>query len=325
MSGETLLIFLGLVFFATFLLTQSIVIPTFGISRQESRRLRKRLNMLADKYRPDQQINLVRDKYLKSLSPLERKLESLPGMSQVEVFIERSGHRFPAYLLLLLCVLLAFLGGVLTWFLSPHWWFLPVGMLVFGGLPAVKLKSDLVKRMLKFEEQLPEALDIMTSALRAGYPFNESLYVISTDMDDPIASEFRTAFEEINFGEDLHWAMDNLLERIPSMSLVVVVTMVLVQRDTGGNLAETFENISKLIRGRFRFHRRVQSMTAEARMSAWILVMIPFALFAMMSFLNPGYVSNLTQDPMGGKIIMVGLALQIVGILWIKKLISMKI
>jgi tight adherence protein B len=123
----------------------------------------------------------------------------------------------------------------------------------------------------------------------------------------------------------MRWALRSLVDRTPSMSLMAIVTTVLVQRETGGNLAETFENIGRLIRGRFKFQRRVLTLTAEARMSAWVLAMIPFVLFAGISIINPDYVATLTHDPMGRNVILGGVVLMIVGNLWIRKLIAMEI
>ncbi|MGR9013185.1 MAG: type II secretion system F family protein [Gammaproteobacteria bacterium] len=325
MDKDTLLVFLALVFGAVFLLTQSIVVPTFGTGRQESRRLKQRLGILTDDYQTERQISLVREKYFKKLTPLESWLESLPGINRLEIFIERSGHAFPAYRLVLLSLLLAISGGGIAWMMSHQWLFVVAGIFMLGILPVMKLKRDLTKRFAKFEEQLPDALDVMTRALRAGYPFNETLHLVATEMDDPIAREFRIAFDEINFGVDTRWALHSMVERIPSMSLMAIVTTVLVQRETGGNLAETFENIGRLIRSRFRFQRRVLTLTAEARMSAWILAMIPFVLFIGISLVNPDYVGNLTQDPIGKKIIIWGVALQIAGNFWMRKLIAMEI
>jgi tight adherence protein B len=325
MDKNTLLIFLALVFGAVFLLTQTIVVPTFGTGRQESRRLKQRLGIIAEEYQSEQQISLIRDKYFKKLSPLEKWLESLPTMRQMEAFIERSGHGFPAYRLVLFCLVLGLLGGSLAWIVSRQWSLIPVGVFILSGLPVIKLKLDLARRFAKFEEQLPEALDVMTRALRAGYPFNETLFLVATEMDDPIAREFHITFDEINFGVDMRWALRGLVERTPSMSLMAIVTTVLVQRETGGNLAETFENIGKIIRGRFRFQRRVLTLTAEGRMSAWIMAMVPFFIFAALSIINPDYVSSLTDDPMGRKAILGGIVLMIAGNLWIRKLIALEI
>jgi len=325
MDKDTLLIFLALVFGAVFLLTQSIAVPTFGTGRQESRKLKQRLGNLADEHLSIQQASLVREKYLKHLSPLEMWLESLPGMMRLDIFIERSGHKLPAYRLVLLSLLLGLLGGGLTWLFNRHELIILAAAVIPAVLPTLKLKRDLSKRFAKFEEQLPEALDVMTRALRAGYPFNETLQLVATDMENPIAGEFRIVYEEVNFGVDMSWALRNLVERIPSTSLMAIVTSILVQRETGGNLAETFENIGKLIRERFKFQRRVLTLTAESRMAALILSMIPFALFAMMSLSNPDYIADLTHDPLGKKMLSYGIGLFIVGNLWMRKQIAMDI
>jgi tight adherence protein B len=252
-------------------------------------------------------------------------MESLPGMMRLEIFIERSGHALPAYRLILLSVLLGVLGSGLTWTLNDHGSIILAVAVLLTALPTLKLKRDLSKRLAKFEEQLPKALDVMTRALRAGYPFNETLHLVAKDMDNPIAGEFRMVFEEVNFGVDMRWALRNLVERIPSTSLMAIVTSILVQRETGGNLAETFESIGKLILERFKFQRRVLTLTAESRMAALILSMIPFALFAMMSLTNPDYLADLTHDPLGKKMLSYGIGLFIIGNIWMRKQIAMDI
>ena len=325
MDKDLLLIFLALVFGAVFILTQSIALLIFGTERQESRKLKQRLGNLADEQPSIQQTSLVREKYLKHLSPIEIWMEFLPGMLGVEIFIERSGHALPAYRLILLSVLLGLLGSGLAWTLNYHGLIIIAVAVILTALPTLKLKRDLSKRFAKFEEQLPEALDVMTRALRAGYPFNETLHLVASDMDNPIAGEFRIVFEEVNFGVDMSWALRNLVERIPSTSLMAIVTSIMVQRETGGNLAETFENIGKLIRERFKFQRRVLTLTAESRMAALILSMVPFALFAMMSLTSPDYLADLTHDPLGKKMLSYGIGLFIIGNIWMRKQIAMDI
>ena len=325
MDKDLLLIFLALVFGAVFMLTQSIALVIFGTERQESRKLKQRLGNLADEQPSIQQTSLVREKYLKHLSPIEIWMESLPGMIGVEIFIERSGHALPAYRLILLSVLLGLLGSGLAGILNYHGLIIIAVAVILTALPTLKLKRDLSKRFAKFEEQLPEALDVMTRALRAGYPFNETLHLVASDMDNPIAGEFRIVFEEVNFGVDMSLALRNIVERIPSTSLMAIVTSIMVQRETGGNLAETFENIGKLIRERFKFQRRVLTLTAESRMAALILSMIPFALFAMMSLTNPDYLADLTHDPLGKKMLSYGIGLFIIGNIWMRKQIAMDI
>jgi tight adherence protein B len=325
MDKDMLLIFLALVFGAVFMLTQSIVIPTFGTGRQESRKIKQRLGNFVDEHPSIQQTTLVREKYLKHLSPIEIWMESLPGMMRLEIFIERSGHALPAYRLILVSVFLGLLGSGLAWTLNCHSSIILAVAVLLTAIPTLKLKRDHSKRFAKFEEQLPKALDVMMRALRAGYPFNETLNLVATDMENPIAGEFRIVFEEVNFGVDMRCALGNLVERIPSTSLMAIVTSILVQRETGGNLAETFENIGKLILERFKFQRKLLTLTAESRMAALILSIIPFALFAMMSLTNPEYIVDLTHDPLGKKMLAYGLGLFIIGNIWLRRQIAMDI
>lgn len=324
MDQHTLLIFLVLVFGAVFLLAQTIFVPSFGTERQESKRLRKRLGTIAEEAASNQ-VSLLREKYLKGLSPLERWLESLPGMAALERLIEQSGRTVPAYRVVLLSLGLGLTAGIVAWSMSRHPLIALAAPVIPAWVPFLKLKMDRNKRFARFEEQLPEALDMMTRALRAGHPFNETLQVVAKEMDDPIAKEFGMTFDEINYGVDVRQAFQNLLARVPSMSLMAVVTSVLVQRETGGNLAEILEKISAVVRGRFRFQRRVRTLSAEGRLSAWVLTLVPFVLFAVISVTTPSYVMTLVREPAGRKLIIVSLVLIAIGAQWIRKLLRVEV
>ena len=144
-------------------------------------------------------------------------------------------------------------------------------------------------------------------------------------MDDPIAREFGITFADINYGLDVKQAFMNMLERIPNVTLMTLVTAVVVQRETGGNLAETLSKISSVIRGRFRFNRKVKTLSAEGRLSAWILAMIPFTLFVLIMLTTPSYLPVLMQEPAGLKIVAAAFLLQIIGILWIRRIIRIEV
>ena len=192
-------------------------------------------------------------------------------------------------------------------------------------LPFIRLSMLRSQRLARFEEQLPEALDVMVRALKAGHPFSGTLQLVADEMDDPIAREFGITFADINYGLDVKQAFMNMLERVPNMTLMTLVTAVVVQRETGGNLAETLSNISNVIRGRFRFNRRVKTLSAEGRMSAWILSLIPFLLFVAIMVTTPTYLPVLLEDPAGIKIIAVAFFLQVIGILWIRRILRIEV
>jgi tight adherence protein B len=192
-------------------------------------------------------------------------------------------------------------------------------------LPFFRISIQRSKRITRFEEQLPDALDVMVRALKAGHPFSGTLQLVSEEMNDPIAKEFGITFADINYGLDVKQSFMNLLERMPNMTLMTLVTAVVVQRETGGNLAETLSKISAVIRGRFRFSRRVKTLSAEGRMSAWILAMIPFLLFIVIMLTTPSYMPILMQEPAGRKIIAVSFTLQVIGILWLRRVIRIEV
>ncbi|NOQ34576.1 MAG: secretion system protein [Methylococcaceae bacterium] len=324
MDQSTLITFLLLVFGCIFMLSQIILVPTFGTKSKESRQIKKRLLKVNDGNGIKEQ-SLVRQKYLHQLSPMELWLESLPGAENLEVLLEQAGKTYPAYRLVLVMIIAAILGGIVTWFITTNLYITIAAIVILGWLPLIKIKRDREARMMAFEEQLPEALDMMTRALRAGYPFNEAMHYISEEMQDPIAHEFGITFEEINYGRDVRQAFNYLILRVPSTNLIAATTAINIQRETGGNLAELLEKISDILRKRFRFQRRVKTITAENRASAWVLSLLPFVVFLAIALKSPNYIKPLFTTEMGNEILIVGLILQVIGAFWVRKLINLDI
>jgi tight adherence protein B len=317
-------LFLGLVFFAVFLLVQGMVVPVFGEATRMRRLLLARLNNVSSAGQPDF-ASLLRQKHLKELSALERWLENLPGFARFARLIEQSGRSTPVYRVVVVSLLLAGVAGAFGWsFTRQVNWTL---LLALGAcaVPYIKIMRDRTGRIAKIEEQMPEALDVVKRALKAGHPFSQALKLVAEDMQDPIGREFDLLFSEINYGGDLRNALLGMLERVPSITVMAVVTAVLVQKDTGGNLAETFERIAAVIRGRFKLHRRVRTLSAEGRMSAWILALVPLVLFVAISITSPTYLPMLTKDPMGKNLVAGAVVLGIVGILWIRRILRIQV
>lgn len=266
LNGPT--IFVIMIFVTVLLLFQGMVVPVFGESAQARKRLKKRLEKIEHATDEPSYQSLLRAKYLKKLSPIERFLESFPAMESLSLLIEQSGNTIMAYRLVGLSLILAIAGGYLSWLGLRVPIVSGIAVLFFGYLPYFKIRHDRTSRMAKFEEQLPEAIDLMKRALRAGHPFASTLKLVAEDMDEPVAGEFEMTFNDISYGSDVRRAMLGLLQRVPSVTVMALVTSILVQKETGGNLAEVLEQIAKVIRGRFRFHRKVKTLTAEGRMSA---------------------------------------------------------
>jgi tight adherence protein B len=318
-------LFLVLVFVAVFMLAQGTVVPVFSDARKMRKRIAARLSNVAQDSDAGEFASILRENYLKELSPLERSLESAPGMKRLSGLIEQSGRQTPAYRVVLLSIVLA-LGGAIGGWLGTREWQIAAAAALLGLLaPYIKVGRDRARRLAKFEEQMPEAIDVIQRALKAGHPFNQCLKLVAEDMEEPIAREFELTFADISFGNDTRRALFGLLQRAPSVSVTALITAVLVQRETGGNLAENLGRISSVIRGRFRFQRKVKTLSAEGRLSGWILAMTPLVLFGALWLMHPEYVARLTEHPRGPTLIYIAVGMGTVGILWIRRLVRIEV
>lgn len=318
-------IFILMVFVTVVLLIQGLTVPVFGESAKMRKRLKSRINQIETSSEADAFSSLLREKYLHKLSPLERQLESLPAMEELAKKIEQAGHKILAYRLVLLSAAMG-IGTMVLGFLYTRMPIAAVGSGIFAAyLPFLKIGMDRTNRMAKFEEQLPDAIDTMKRALRAGHPLAAALKFVADEMDDPVRTEFELTFGDINYGNDVRRAMLGLLGRVPSVTVMALVTSILVQKETGGNLAEILQNISGVIRGRFKFQRKVKTYSAEGRMSAWVLAMVPLVLFVTLWFVTPDYLPVLLEDPRGINMITYGFASGVVGIFWIRKILRIEV
>lgn len=322
---DGVLTFFGLVFVAVALLSQGLIIPVFGESRQMRKKLQTRLKDIESETGEESYSSLLREKYLRNLSPLERQLEDLPAMQQLARIIAQGGHKFLAYRVVLVSILIAAVAALSTWSLTRSLIFSLVAFGFGAALPIMKLTRDRASRMQKFEEQLPDAIDMVKRALRAGHPFTGTLKMVADEMDDPVAGEFGTTFADINYGNDARRAMLGLLQRMPSVTTMALVTSVLVQKETGGNLAEILERIANVVRGRFKLQRKVKTLSAEGRLSAWILALVPLVLFAVIWITSPDYLPMLLEEEAGQKMIIYGVVSAIIGIFWVRKVIRIDV
>jgi tight adherence protein B len=323
--SEGLMIFLGMVFLTVFLLSQGLIVPVFGEGGKMRKRLQQRLEEIDAEDGEDSMASLLRQKYLRSLSPTERALESLPIMEPLRRMIEQAGYTILAYRLVLISIVTMFAGAYLGWHFS-RMLLVALGAGAIGfSLPYLRVWSASRERMALFEEQLPDAIDSMKRAVKAGHPFGAAIKLVAEDLDDPIAREFELTFADINYGNDLRRAMLGLLQRVPSLTVMALVTSVLVQKETGGNLAEILEQIGKVVRGRFRFQRRVKTLSAEGRLSGWILALLPFGLFMLITFTTPEYLPVLLEDETGRQLVWGACGAGIAGIFWIRRIIRIDV
>jgi tight adherence protein B len=192
-------------------------------------------------------------------------------------------------------------------------------------LPRMLVRRRRRRRLLRVEQQLPEAADFIARALRAGHSFSNVLQIVGNELPEPLSGEFRIAREEINYGVSLSEALYNMAARIPLTDLRYLIIAVIIQRESGGNLAELLGNISQIIRARLKLVAQVRVLSAEGRMSAWILGCLPFLVMAMMLVVNPKYISMLWTDPTGVRLLWYAAGMIVVGVFWLRKVIHIRI
>ena len=318
-------VFFGImVFIAIVTLAAALIVPTAGTAAQASRKMRGRIFQHLEA-QGDGVVSLVREQYLGQLSPFERNIEKLPLLQPLSRVVEQSGEKQSVARILFKSTLFGVIAGTLVYLFYPV---IPVALLIAAivfAIPIISLIRKRNARTVRFEEQLPEALDMMSTALKAGHPFTETLNLVSEEMQDPIAGEFGRVFSDLNFGMSQKAALQAMLIRMPSMSLHTLITAVIIQTETGGALAEIIENVADVIRGRFKLQRKIRSLSAEGRMSAWVLALIPFALALLLMVASPDYLPVLLTEPLGRKLILIAFGLMIVGSLWMRKIIRIEV
>jgi len=270
-------------------------------------------------------LKLARDEMLSSVPAVHRLMMHWSWSVRLQERISQAGLTMKAGKLILISACL-FLGtAVIVGLFTPM---LLVGLLVgicVGLIPYGVVMYLRQKRLRAFEERFPEALDLLGRAVRAGHAFTTGLEMIAKESPEPIASEFRTTFEEQNFGLPLRDALLNMTERIPSIDVRFFVTALLIQKETGGNLAEILDGLARVIRDRFRIYREVRVRTAQGRLTAGILIALPIFMMLVLMVMNPNYMGVLFHDPKGMLALTVAGIMQVIGSLVIWKIIHIEV
>ncbi len=227
--------------------------------------------------------------------------------------------------LLLICSVFALCGAGIGAAIGVHPGLIPLLGMFMAGMPFLWLFWRRKRRLKAFGAQLPDAMELVARALRAGQSLPAGFQMVSTEMSEPVGKEFGRVFEEQNLGCSMEESLRSLADRIPNTDLKFFVTAVVLQRQTGGDLAEILDKIGHLIRERFQIWGQIQALTGEGRLSGIILMALPFVLFIVVYYLNPPYVMLLFEDPLGRKMLAVALFMQVLGALCIRKIIDIKV
>jgi tight adherence protein B len=271
------------------------------------------------------QSDIIRKESLSDIPWLHDLLTKMRQFQPLRVLHRQADCRVPLGIFVLATPLLAL--GALLFILSMHQALLLALLfaVVLGALPAGYLHWLKNQRMKMFERQLPEALELVSRALRSGHAFSVGLKLVGDEAADPIGIEFRRVFDEISMGVALPQALQNMTDRLDCVDLRFFVTSVLVQRETGGNLAEIIDSLAGMIRKRFELQLKVRALSAEGRFSAIILFALPIVVGGILYKMNPDYMSTLFTDPMGQKMLMVGSFLMVTGAIIMKRMVAIKV
>jgi tight adherence protein B len=255
----------------------------------------------------------------------ERLLERLGWSMRLDVMLMQSGLTWNVAYLLALTGGFALAALLAASYLNLVWPVRMATVALAALLPILYVRRARGKRLRKFESQLPDALDMMGRALRAGHAFPTALKMVGEEMSEPLADEFRTVFDEVNFGISMQDALGSLAARVPVTDLRFFVIAVQIQRETGGNLAELLNNISLIMRDRVKLFAQIRVLSAEGRMSAWILGLLPFGAAVAIHLTNPKFLAVLYTDPAGRKLLIGALVLMGIGVLAMRRIIAIKV
>ena len=319
-------LFATLIFLAVVLMIEGAYLVWNSSKGPEAERIARRLRtMSAGSHGGEKNISIVKERLLSKTPMMQRVLLQMPRVGAMDRLLQQSGVTWSVsdFFGLTLLGFLATLFGVSY---LPLPWIVRIAIAALVALlPYFYVTRTKAKRLDRIERQLPDALDLMGRALRAGHAFPTALKMVGDEMSDPIAAEFRVAFDEVNFGIAMPEALMNLATRVPSTDLRYFVIAVLIQRETGGNLSELLASISAIIRDRLKLLGQVKVLSAEGRLSAWILALLPFGAAFMIQIVNPKFLEVLYTDPTGRKMLAVAGVMMLLGILAMRKIVRIRV
>lgn len=320
--------FAVLLFAASILLIEGLWLWWSGTHGSGARRIAKRLRLMTARAGDAERISILKQRRYSRAPTLDALLRGLPPalqLARLDRLLLQAGLRALAAQFLGIAIALLAAALLLAWLCAPP----PPGVALILGLalalPWTVLLRARAARLQRIEAQLPEAADFLARALRAGHSFSNVLKMVGDELPEPLSGEFRFAYGEINYGVPMNEALQNLAARIPLTDLRYLIIAVLIQRESGGNLAEILGSIGRIIRARLRLLGQVRVLSAEGKMSAWVLGLLPVAVMAVMSVFNPAYIGVLWSDPLGLRLLWYAAGMVAVGVVWMRKVIRIHI
>ncbi|MGA1839209.1 MAG: type II secretion system F family protein [bacterium] len=317
------------VFIIVVLIVEAVNLALRIRANPELKRIRKVLRALsAEAYRKEI-VNITRKRSLSNIPWLNKGLLSIQArsslMKRLDLFLQQADVTFPLAVFILLSIIPALIGFILAIKLSKSYVMAVSISTGIGIAPFLYTSQKRKQRMRKFERQFPDALDMIARALRAGHAFSQGMQIVAEEFDDPLGSEFENTVNQINYGISFQDALKSLSNRIDCPDLKLFAISIIIQRQSGGNLAEILENISYLIRERFKLRNKIRALSAEGKLSAIILISLPFFIALGIFLTTPEYIKILVTDPIGKVMIIICMVMMIIGVLVMKKIIAIKV
>jgi len=313
-----------LIFLSCVLVIETGFYAVATVRNPDRRRIRRRLKALpngAYEASPD----ILRKRTLSEVPWLNRILLRIPSLQSLDRLLQQADIKYPLGFVILLTLLLPATGYFITSLVTRSQVVVWTVVILLGACPLFYVYWKKMRRMQKLQRQLPDALDLIARALRAGHAFSSGLKLAAEEFDDPLGPEFENVVYEINFGVSVADALKNLAGRVECPDIKYFVISVIIQRETGGNLAEIMESIAHIIRERFRFQGRVEILAAEGKFSALVLILVPILVFVGIYLTSPQYLKALLEDPSGKYVAGISIVMMILGVLFMRKMVEIKV
>lgn len=320
---------IGMVFLGILVLTFGVVLlvtrPTATERTIEGRIAKLNAAPVGTAWLEDENSEIIKHTRLSEIPWLDNLLRRCAIGPRIHLLIEQAESSWSVAGVLACSLALAAVGGAIGYYELPQFALALAIALVFAVSPFLVLRYQRARRWKEFSKHLPESIDLMSRALRAGHSLTAAIEIVGEESPEPVRTEFREVYRQQNFGLPAREALVQLARRIPSPELNFVVTAILLQKETGGNLVEVLERTTAVIRERLRIQGEIRIYTAQGKLTGWILSLLPVVMFFLLSLANHGYTQVLIEDPLGRKLVYIGFALMVVGGLFIRKIVRVKI
>jgi tight adherence protein B len=289
------------------------------------KKIRRKLENTSSLQSRNKTPDILRKRVLSNVPVLHKILLYIPGVQRLERLVQQANVQSPPGVFVLLSSVLSLLGFYVCFLIKGNYIVSSVIAALLATIPFFYLRLKKNQRLQKFERQLPEGLEFIARAMRAGHAFTGGMKLAADNFDDPLGTEFGKVLDEINFGVSVADALKNLIGRVDHPDLKYFAVSVILQRETGGNLADIMESIARIIRERFKFNDKLRVLSAEGRLSATILVCLPFFVVIALQFINPKYITSLTTEYAGKIMLAISASLILLGTFAMKRIIKIDV